>query len=200
MEQKPCCQPTSAKKPQGFWSGLAYGLIPHTFCILFIIFSIIGSVAGAAFAAKFLVIPYFFQFLIGLSLVSAILSAFFYLRRSDRLNFSGIKQSWKYLTALFSSTVAINLLLFFAVFPAVANIGGGTAEARDGVITLQVDLPCSGHAPLVSQDLLKQTGVKTVNFELPDKFVISYDKEAITADQILQEKIFQSFKAKIAAN
>lgn len=197
-ESKSCCQPTAGKKPQGFWQGLLYGLLPHTFCILFIVFSIVGSVAGATLASRFLLIPYFFQFLILLSFIFALISAFFYLKRSGRLDWLGIKKSWKYLLILFGSTLAVNLVLFYGIFPAVANFDNGQALSGDQTLVLTVALPCSGHAPLVTQDLLTQPGINSVKYRLANNsFVISYDPLSVTVEQILRREIFKEFKAEI---
>ena len=197
-ELKSCCQPVSGKKPQGLWQGLLYGIVPHIFCILFIIFSIVGSTIGATFAGKFLRVPYFFQFLVLLSLAFAFISAFFYLKRLSLLNWSGIKQSWKYLSILFGLTVIINLVLFFGIFPAVANIGSGQALVSDQTLVLNVALPCPGHASIVTQDLLSQSGISAVKYQLNNNsFVVSYNPELVTASQIIGRDIFQEFRAKI---
>lgn len=194
---KPCCGPKPSQKPQGFWQGVLFGLLPHTFCILFIVFSIVGSIAGAAIASRFLLIPYFFQFLIALSFIFALISATLYLKRSCRLNWPGIKKSWKYLTIMFGSTLAVNLILFFGIFPAVANMNAGQAAVSDAAVTLSVALPCSGHAPLITQDLLAQSGVTSVKFQLENRFIVSYDPQKVTVEQIMERPIFKEFKAKV---
>jgi len=80
-----CCargNSSARQEKRGFWQGLLLGLAPHSFCILFILFSIAGATAGASLMKKFLILPYFFPILIALSLVFATLSASFYLRRN----------------------------------------------------------------------------------------------------------------------
>lgn len=194
-----CCGPKPKKAPQGWWQGIIYGLLPHTFCILFVVFSIVGSTVGATFAGRFMMIPYFFQFLIGLSLAFATLSAIVYLWRLDRLNLPGVKASWKYLSILFITTLAVNGLMFYAVFPAMANMGSTTAiRQQSASLVIKVALPCAGHAPLVTQALAGIPGVESIKFVLPDKFIISYDSEKATPAMILNREIFKSFKATVA--
>ena len=43
-EEDSCCGSVDKKERKGFWSGLMYGLIPHTGCIAFIIFTILGNI------------------------------------------------------------------------------------------------------------------------------------------------------------
>jgi hypothetical protein len=47
--QKNCCEKTDSKSDKkGFISGILYDLIPHTFCIAFIIFTILGATTATA--------------------------------------------------------------------------------------------------------------------------------------------------------
>ena len=78
-------------------TGILYSLIPHTFCIAFIVFSAIGAISLTTFIKKILIIPYFFIFLIIFSIVLASISALIYLRKTKCLHVSGIKNKWKYL-------------------------------------------------------------------------------------------------------
>ena len=95
-EPKSCCQPTK-KQPKGFWSGLIYGLIPHTGCIAFIIFTILGVTTATALFKPLLLSPYFFYILIALSFIFATISALIYLKKCALLSLRGIKTKWKYL-------------------------------------------------------------------------------------------------------
>ena len=54
-KMKDCC-----KKPNGFLSGLFYGLIPHAGCIAFILFTILGVSTATAFFRPLLMSRYFF--------------------------------------------------------------------------------------------------------------------------------------------
>lgn len=117
-----CGGPVPERKGQGFMLGLLYGLVPHTFCILSIVLSIVGATAATSVLKRFLYIPYLFQIILGLSFVFATLSAVSYLRRSGLLSRAGVQAKWKYLTLLYGTTIAINVLLFWVVFPGVANM------------------------------------------------------------------------------
>lgn len=212
MPQKPaCCQPVE-KKGKGLFTGLLYGLIPHTFCIAFILLSVIGATAASTLLRSILLVPYLFQIMIGLSVVFATLSAVIYLRRMGYLSLTGARTKWRYLGVLYGTTIAINLLLFLVVFPAVANAtprvqaqglpaSGQTAGAPAALpantqqVSLDVEIPCSGHAPLISGDLLSLKGVLAVRFELPSRFVVDYDPAQVTLEQILALEIFKTYKA-----
>ncbi|MHB1356505.1 MAG: hypothetical protein ACYCZF_11070 [Anaerolineae bacterium] len=213
MSQKPaCCQPVE-KKGKGLVAGLLYGLIPHTFCIAFILLSVIGATAAATLLHSILLVPYLFQMMIGLSLAFATLSAVMYLRRLGYLSLAGARTKWRYLSVLYGTTIAINLLLFLVVFPAVANatprvraqgvpVDGQTVSAPAALpastrqVVLEVEIPCSGHASLISGDLYLLKGVLVVNYQAPKRFVVDYDSDVVTLEQILGLEIFRSFAAK----
>jgi len=70
MEIKDCCRSNqTGRKDKSFFQGVLYGILPHSFCIAFVILSIIGATAVATIFRKFLLLPYFFEMLIGLSFV-----------------------------------------------------------------------------------------------------------------------------------
>jgi len=202
MKQKetPCCIDIKDKPDKGVLSGILYGLIPHSFCIAFIVFSIIGTVAATAIMKKFLLIPYFFHLLVFASFAMAAISSIIYLRKNSCLCVSGIKTKWRYLATLFSSIVIINILLFFVIFPALANTGQRTAPVAQNKfadVKLSVQIPCSGHAPLITDEIKKNFDVYSVNFELPNIFDIKYDPQKTTPQQIASLDIFKTYEATI---
>jgi len=211
---KDCCQKkdTNNSNPEkeqakGFWSGLLYGLIPHSFCIAFIVLSIIGATAATVFLRKLLLVPYLFQILIAVSLVFATLSAVVYLKRLGLLSLEGMKRKWRYLLTLYGATVLINLLFFLVVFPNLANLNFSknqpsvlSQNTAFSSVTLAVDIPCSGHAPLINGEVRKVPGVQNVTFKLPNLFEITYNSQETSPEQILQLEIFKNFKAKIKNN
>jgi hypothetical protein len=212
MGRKPdCCKPVE-KKGKGLVAGVLYGLIPHTFCIAFILLSVIGATAAATLLRSILLVPYLFQMMIGLSLGFATLSAVIYLRRLGYLSLDGARTKWRYLSLLYGTTIAINLLLFLVVFPVLANANprvqsqgipadsqtitapaAQSAETRH--ISLDVAIPCSGHASLIKGDLLSLKGVLGVRFDLPERFVVDYDPLQVAPEQILGLEIFKTYKA-----
>lgn len=197
MEQKEisCCTTAKNNPNKGFLSGILYGLIPHTFCIAFILFSIIGTVAATAFFKKFLMIPYFFHFLVFVSLLLATISSVIYLKRMNCLCVSGMKRKWKYITILYSTTILINLLMFFVIFPALTNISPGNAVGNyPADLSIAVQIPCSGHAPLIVDELKKDSGVGSVIFKMPDIFKIKYDPEKTSPEKIASLEIFKTYK------
>jgi len=204
---KDCCQKEDILSPEkeqakGFWSGLLYGLIPHSFCIAFIILSIIGATTATVFLGKILLIPYLFQILIAVSLVFATLSAVVYLKRLGSLSLEGMKRKWRYLLTLYGATVLINLLFFLVVFPNLANLNFSknqlivlSQNATVSSLTLAVDIPCPGHAPLISGEIKKLPGVQGVVFKFPNLFEVEYDSDVISPEEILDLEIFKAYKA-----
>lgn len=197
-----CCQPIKSKRPTGFIPGLLYGLLPHTFCIAFVIFSVVGATAATTVFKKILMMPYFFQLLVVISFIFATISAFIYLKRKNNLNKQGIKTNRTYLLVLYGTTIGINLLFFLVVFPMTANFKSKRpsvlASQTASVATLKVAIPCSGHAPLITEELGKIKGIGDVEFRLPNYFDIQFDKSRVSLNEILEIEIFKTYKAEIS--
>ena len=213
--QESCCKKTDLKMDKkGFISGILYGLAPHTFCIAFIIFTVLGVTTATALLKPLLLNPYFFYILIGLSIVFATISALIYLKKNAILSFLGIKRKWKYLSILYGTTIFINLLLFMVIFPIVANLNSGvglraslidTFRSESGfessesgsLITLRVAIPCPGHAPLIIGELKKISGVENVKFRFPNLFDVDYNSQKTSQGEILSLEVFNTYKATV---
>lgn len=202
MENKiDCC---SKKNKSGFQQGILYGILPHSFCIAFILLSIVGSTFLTTLLKPFLLNAYFFPLLIISSLVLATISAFIYLKKTGNLSLKAIANNKNYLITLYSSVIGINLLLFLVIFPLIANSdflnsNKLTFSGKDLVSkTIIVDIPCSGHAPLIIGEIKKISGIASVIYIPFNKFKIKYDPQKISLEQILSLRIFESFKANLA--
>jgi hypothetical protein len=199
-KEKFCCRAEKPNSAKGIWPGILYGLIPHAFCIAFILFSIIGAVFATAFLKKFLLIPYFFYFLATISLLLATISAATYLKKTDCLCIAGIKNKWKYVATLYSLTILINLLMFFVINPVLANISSRNITNQEKYLSdlsLNVQIPCSGHAPLIIDEIKKNFPVQSVKFKMPNTFEITYDPEKTTPEKIASLEIFKTYEATI---
>lgn len=124
-----CCQPTSNYK-KGFWTGLLFGLIPHSFCLAFLLLSVAGAASTAVLLKKFLLIPHLSFFLLITSLLLATLSAFIYLKKTGGYSPLMIKSKWKYLLTLYGSIAVMNIIVIFIVLPALSN---AQVKANDDV-------------------------------------------------------------------
>ncbi|TSC53954.1 MAG: hypothetical protein LiPW16_239 [Microgenomates group bacterium LiPW_16] len=193
-----CCQ-TEQDKKHGFLPGLVSGLLPHSVCIGFIILTIIGTTTMAGVLKKLLLVPFFFETLVALSLIFATISAITYLGRNELLSFAGAKRKWKYLLVLYGTTILVNLFLFTVVFPYVANKAGGASilSSQTSTLTLRVSIPCSGHAPLISQELKNLSGIESVAFVSPNLFKVNYQPLLVSPKQILSLEVFKAFKATV---
>ena len=88
-KQESCCPKKDSKtEKKGILADFAYGILPHTFCIAFIIFSVIGSVTAITFFKKFLLNPYFFHIL-----NSSFISFYYNLIRNGNGNYASIFNS-----------------------------------------------------------------------------------------------------------
>jgi hypothetical protein len=198
----------SAKKRNGLIQGLIYGLVPHTFCILFIAFSIVGATAATSLLKGLFYLPYFIEIIIALAFAFATISALFYLKRNGLLSWPGIKFKWKYLVTMYTTTIAINILFFWVIFPALANVNlpsvrasgvSAQAIAAQNVtsVTLDVDIPCPGHAPLIIGELKKVEGVMAATYQGQNLFLVTYDPTRVAEGEIMAQPVFQSFKATV---
>jgi copper chaperone CopZ len=184
--------------------GIVYGLVPHIGCIAFIIGSVLGVTALTQFFSPLLMNPYFFDILVALSFGFATLSSVLYLRKNGLLSTTGAKRKWKYLSTMYGSTIGINLLLFLIIFPLLANLslasptGNLLASVNNlSTLKLQVDIPCSGHAPLISGELKTISGVSGIQFSLPNVFDMKYDSTKTSKQQILSLDVFKTYKATV---
>lgn len=194
-----CCSPTESSA--NLKSGLLLGLLPHSFCIAFIILSILGATTATTLLRPLMLNRYFFSLLVLITILLATVSALIYLQRRRSLSWAGVKRSWRYLTILYATMIGVNLLLFMVVFPLTANLNfSGRSRAQVlgqtlAATTLQVALPCPGHALLVSGELAKVPGVIDVKYRLPNYFDVTYLPEKTSVVALLDQEIFKSFKA-----
>ncbi|UCD03921.1 MAG: hypothetical protein JSW73_05285 [Candidatus Woesearchaeota archaeon] len=196
-----CCK--KVERPKGkstLWQAIVYGLLPHTGCIAFIIVTILGVTAAVTFLKPIMMNAYFFYILIAISFIFAAISSVIYLRKCGLLSIPGVKKKKKYLTTMFSVTIFVNLLLFLIIFPALANVDTGFTGAAvagpQSSITLKVDIPCPGHAPLISNEL-KTLAISAVNFKFPNIFEVGYSPDAVSKQQILDLDVFDTYAATV---
>ncbi|NIO45005.1 MAG: hypothetical protein GTN36_05640 [Candidatus Aenigmarchaeota archaeon] len=190
---------------KGLLQGIAYGLIPHIGCIAFITASILGVTVAVNFFKPLLMNPWFFHILILISAGFATLSSVIYLRKNDLLSFPGVKRKWKYLSTMYGSTIGINLFLFMVIFPLLANVsvasptGAFIAEDLDELysIRLSVNIPCPGHAPLISGELKTIDGVAAIQFSYPNFFDVKYDSTKTTKQNMLSLEVFDVYEATV---
>jgi copper chaperone CopZ len=142
-----------------------------------------------------------------LSIVLATISAIVYLKKSQALCLTGIKNKWKYLLSLYGSVVFVNLIMVYLIFPAFANtnfqgnaLGASVMLRNYSTIALKVNIPCSGHAYLVIDELKNINGVKDVKFRSPNLFDVYFDSRIISQEQILSLPIFEDFSATKVGN
>lgn len=191
------------KDKKDLWlSSILAGLVPHTFCILFVLLSILGATTAMAFLKPFLLQKNFFYFLIILSFAFATLSALFYLAKNGILSWPGVKRKWQYLGLMYGLTILTNLALFLLIFPAMANFNRNpgpvlSIAVQTKEVVLQVEIPCSGHASLITNELKKNQGIESVVFALPNTFRLTYNAAVTSEEGILDQEIFQSFKATV---
>ncbi|MBU1939489.1 cation transporter [Candidatus Micrarchaeota archaeon] len=205
--------------------GIIYGLTPHIGCIGFIVASVLGVTVAVELFRPLLMNPWFFHILVVISIGFATASSMFYLNKQGLLSWKGVRRKKNYLGAMYGSTVGINLLLFIFIFPMLANLdtgsfanptgavvlansgngtgaGGADAGIAGGdysVMRLQVNIPCPGHAPLISGDLKTISGVTGVKFEFPNYFDVAFDSEKTSRDEILALEVFDTYPATVVS-
>jgi len=190
------------------FEGVVYGLIPHTGCIAFIICSVLGVTLLTELFRPLLMNRWFFHILIIISIGFATLSSAFYLRKNGLLSFAGAHRKWRYLSTMYGSTIGVNLVLFMLVFPLLANVPtvsaavavagiNGTARGENSLIKLAVDIPCPGHAPLISGELKSIQGVLGARFSFPNIFDVLYDSSKTSKKSILEIAVFKEYPATV---
>ncbi len=197
-----CCKPKKDYKGNNVFLGILYGLIPHIGCIMFIIGAILGSTILLQFFRPVLMSRNIFYYLILISIGFATLSSFFYLRKNKCLSFKGIKNKKVYLSIMYGSTVGINLVLFFLIFPMIANITGNVSAEEIinndlSILNIKVDIPCPGHAPLITNEVKTVEGVKGSEFSFPNNFEVYYDSSLTNEQEILSLEVFTEYSATV---
>ncbi|MBU1320927.1 MAG: cation transporter [Nanoarchaeota archaeon] len=197
------------KKHKNILQGIAYGLIPHIGCIAFIIGAVLGVTVLMQFFRPLLMHRNFFYILILISLIFATLSSIIYLNKNGFMSWAGIKRKWKYLTTMYGSTIAINLVLFMVIFPLLANVSIANPTPTGGVIASDVDessfssiklkvkIPCPGHAPLISQELKTIDGVAGIKYSFPNNFDVFYDPAKTSKQEMLSLEVFGEYPATV---
>ena len=198
-----CCQPKKEYGGNNPLVGIVYGIIPHIGCIMFIIGAVLGTTLLMQFFRPVLMNRYIFHYLILASVVFATVSSFFYLRKNGMLSKEGVKSKKKYLSVMYGSTVGINLLLFFLVFPLIAGATGGVDDADvlgSSIFNIKVDIPCPGHAPLITNELKTINGVKGSEYSFPNKFEVYYDGDLTSEEDILSLEVFEEYPATVISS
>ncbi len=193
---KKCCLEPKPHLKGGIISGIIYGLIPHSFCLAFALFSVIGAVTASVFLKKILLIPNIFVYLILVSFLLASISIYLYLKKTDCLCKNGFISNWRYILIVYITTITINLVFFYGVIPALANMGNNknTVQENNSFISLKVNIPCTGHSFLIIEELSKLPGISEVKFVAPDIFKIKYNGQLVSPQTISSLEIFNTFK------
>jgi len=207
----------------GAKSGIIYGIIPHSFCIIFIVCSVFGITAGSQLLRPIMLLPYFIPILIGVSLLFASIAAIIYLKKTGNLSKAGVIRKKIYLLTLFGSIIIVNVTFFKYIMPIMGgmetrekvdllNNVGETCDSgpvcvlsdlQEGsyvgadILMIEVDIPCPGHAFLVREDIEKLPGISDVAFQSPNIFSVTYNPSLIGRDDILKVEIFKNYKAVI---
>ena len=95
--------------------------------------------------------------------------------------------------------VSICTIWNFNWYKSATPTGAAVLETNLDSITLKVDIPCPGHAPLITSELKTIQGVKSVKFSFPNEFEVSYDVSETSKDEILSLKVFKTYKAEISS-
>jgi copper chaperone CopZ len=186
--------------------GVTYALVPHIGCIAFIIGSVLGATLLMEFFKPLLMNRWFFHILVAISIGFATVSSAFYLRKNGLLSVAGAQRKWQYLSTMYGSTIGINLLLFLVIFSMVANVSSVSAtgaivgvdmSAGDSIIKMAVDIPCPGHAPLISEELKTIEGIVGVKYSFPNIFDVAYDSSMTSKAEMLSLAVFNEYPATI---
>jgi hypothetical protein len=130
----------------------------------------------------------------------ATISIYIYLRKTCGCGKDEIKRRWKYITLVYSTTLIVNLIFFYGLIPVLANINlkkDVTVQQELTEISLEVGIPCTGHAFLIIDEIKKCDGVNSVEFILPNIFKVQYEAEQSVLEKIKTLEIFKDFKMSI---
>jgi len=94
------------------------------------------------------------------------------------------------------------LVILLAAKSVLANsaVGKSVNEANysgSSKLTLNVDIPCPGHASRIIYEVEKLDGINDVKFRLPSLFDVYYNPDNVSQKDILALDIFKEFRAKV---
>jgi copper chaperone CopZ len=78
---------------------------------------------------------------------------------------------------------------------AAVDLANNVNNTSTATLALKVDIPCPGHAPLITGELKKIYGVVAVKFNWPNKFDVVYDTAKTSKQEILALNIFNEYPA-----
>jgi copper chaperone CopZ len=73
------------------------------------------------------------------------------------------------------------------------------AGNADSLLTLQVEIPCPGHAPLITGELKTIEGVTGVRFNFPNYFDVAFDSSQTSKEEILALEVFEPYPAEVVS-
>jgi copper chaperone CopZ len=94
--------------------------------------------------------------------------------------------------------VIIAILLIGSYFGVKGFILTGKAT-NDNLkqITLSVSIPCPGHAYLIKSELKNLRGIEGIEYQPIKTFIVYYDSNKISPEEILSLNIFKEYSAQI---
>jgi hypothetical protein len=94
-------------------------------------------------------------------------------------------------------TIVLVLLVLLLMTACSSSPTGNIVGTSTDELTLQVDIPCSGHASLITQELYTLNGVTNVEYRTGHYFDTTYDSSLTNQEEILALDVFDTYPAKI---
>ena len=79
----------------------------------------------------------------------------------------------------------------------MANVNNQVSNDFNATLSLNVKIPCSGHASLIVDELKGEPGVAAVYYQIPDIFKVNYDSRMTSPEKILAIEVFEIYRATI---
>ena len=89
----------------------------------------------------------------------------------------------------------IIMVLLLALVTACSSTPTSNAVLSEQQMTIQVDIPCSGHASLITSNLYSIEGVEDVQYSAGHKFEITYNPAQTNENEILNLDVFNTYSA-----
>tara|TARA_Y100000310_G_scaffold343455_1_gene451158 strand:+ start:234 stop:533 length:300 start_codon:yes stop_codon:yes gene_type:complete len=94
--------------------------------------------------------------------------------------------------------ISLAILMLVLVTACSETPTGNTVATGSGAeFTLEVDIPCPGHAQLILNELYTVDGVTNVDSKYPNLYDITYDPSTTSEDEIKDLEIFNEYPCKV---